>query len=386
MRDASVAPSLRRAAKRAALSVVRTLTRRHPVLLTADAREEATLLDVSGPYRVDGPTLAVTICETRPGRLTAVLLGYDGHFPTRTLWVGSGRDYHGPCDLTLDVTRGAVTLAGTAWGEVPLPFPSRRFCWRLTLETSDDRRSRVTGHYVAAARAEIDEAYFHGGTYVDHQAETEGDVPFLVDLLRRHHAQPMVLEIGCATGGLLAAMGDAGVPAVGLDASPWAVKEARARMRAERAWVCDLDADPLPPEVKALTPFRTLVMAAVLEHFRDPFATLARLTSLLSSEALLVITTTNADGLTHKLFGRDWEGYFDPTHLGVAAVSARTLRERLPALGWRIVELTTHAVWDVNGDPTHATLRDWWDADARFRRLLAERDLGDLITCVAVKA
>jgi hypothetical protein len=25
-------------------------------------------------------------------------------------------------------------------------------------------------------------------------------------------------------------------------------------------------------------------------------------------------------------------------------------------------------------------------ADARFRRLLAERDLGDLLTCVAVKA
>ena len=30
---------------------------------------------------------------------------------------------------------------------------------------------------------------------------------------------------------------------------------------------------------------------------------------------------------------------------------------------------------------TRATLRAWWAADARFRRLLAERDLGDLLTC-----
>jgi hypothetical protein len=34
----------------------------------------------------------------------------------------------------------------------------------------------------------------------------------------------------------------------------------------------------------------------------------------------------------------------------------------------------------------HETLRDWWVADARFRRLLTERDLGDFVTCVAVRA
>jgi hypothetical protein len=42
-------------------------------------------------------------------------------------------------------------------------------------------------------------------------------------------------------------------------------------------------------------------------------------------------------------------------------------------------------VWDGNADPTHATLREWWASDARFRRLLTERDLGDLITCVATR-
>jgi hypothetical protein len=89
--------------------------------------------------------------------------------------------------------------------------------------------------------------------------------------------------------------------------------------------------------------------------------------------------------LTRQLFGRDWEGRFDPTHFGVEQVGVRSLRERLPALGWRIESLTTERIWDGCADPTHATLREWWAADARFRRLLAERDLGDLIHCVAVR-
>jgi hypothetical protein len=50
------------------------------------------------------------------------------------------------------------------------------------------------------------------------------------------------------------------------------------------------------------------------------------------------------------------------------------------------VHLSTHSVWDGSADPVHETLRDWWVADARFRRLLTERDLGDFVTCVAVRA
>jgi len=78
-------------------------------------------------------------------------------------------------------------------------------------------------------------------------------------------------------------------------------------------------------------------------------------------------------------------GYFDWTHLGIDRVALRTLRDELPRQGWRIAQLTTHRVWDGDADPTRATLREWWAADARFRRLLTERDLGDLITCIAVE-
>jgi hypothetical protein len=77
--------------------------------------------------------------------------------------------------------------------------------------------------------------------------------------------------------------------------------------------------------------------------------------------------------------------YFDSTHHGVDQITVKSLREELPRLGWKVSELATRLIWDADADPTRATLRQWWAADARFRRLLAERELGDFITCVAVR-
>ena len=126
-------------------------------------------------------------------------------------------------------------------------------------------------------------------------------------------------------------------------------------------------------------------MLSVFEHFLDPFRVLDRLSRLVDRGGRLFLTTTNADGIGRRFFGRDWEGYFDWTHHGVDRVSARSLREGLARCGWQVAQLDTSIVWDRNADPTHATLRDWWAYDARFRRLLAEREIGDLITCVATK-
>jgi hypothetical protein len=178
----------------------------------------------------------------------------------------------------------------------------------------------------------------------------------------------------------------AGLLSFGLDISEWAVGRVGERLGPGRAWVCDVERHPLPAPMKANGPFGVLVLSSVFEHFREPFAVLAKITAIAAPGAVLVITTTNAAGLTHALFGAQWEGYFDWTHLGIDRVSVRTLRDELPRLGWRIAQLTTHRVWDGDADPTRATLREWWVADARFRRLLAEHDLGDFITCVAVKA
>lgn len=377
---------LKRVLRKILLAAVSRLTGRHAALLPAEARAEESILDVRAAYRVDGSTVTLDVLDPGPGRLTASLLGYEGHFPTRVLWAGSPRDYAGPCRLVFDLTIGAVSLAGGEWGRVPLPLPGRRFCWRLELTGADGRRrSRLTGHYRPGDGGVAGQGYFSGENYVDHEAESVGDRAQIVELLGRHGACGPVLEVGCATGGLLAALDAAGLPSVGVDVSEWAVARAGERLGPARAWACDVERDPLPAEVKGRGPFRALVLAAVFEHFRDPFGVLAKLTAAAAPGAVLVITTANAGGLSRALFGAEWEGYFDSTHRGIDLVSAKSLRAELPRLGWRVAELATHGVWDTAADPTRATLREWWAADARFRRLLAERELGDLITCVAVR-
>jgi SAM-dependent methyltransferase len=373
-------------AKNMLLALLSRVTGRHAVLLPAQSREEGAILDLRAPYRVEGPLLSVDLRDPGPGRLSATLLGYVGHFPVHTIWTGSSRTYEGPCLLELDLDAGTVKLGGDEWGRVPLPLPGRRFCWRLELDDSrGHRRRRLTGHYRAIAGCAIGAGYFSGENYVDHEVESAGDRADILAALARHRVRGPVFELGCATGALLAEVLRAGMDAVGVDFSEWAVARATARLGPGRVWLCDIERDPLPAEVKAKGPFGALVLAAVLEHFRDPFGVLARLGEFSRPGTVLVIITANADSLTHALAGPDWEGYFDWTHLGVDQVSVRSIRRELPRLGWRVAELTTRLLWDGNADPTRATLREWWSSDARFRRLLAERELGDFITCVAVR-
>ena len=368
------------------LAMVSWASGRHAVLLPREARREELLLDLRSPYQVDGSRLSVELRAPGPGHLSATLMGYAGHFPTHIIWSGEARTYLGPCALVLELTTGAVLLAGHEWGRVRVPLPGRRFCWRLALTGTDGlRRTRLTGHYVSGKGTAVGANYFEGENYVDYEAQSSGGHRQIVALLERHHGRGPVLEVGCATGGLLAALDAAGLRSVGVDTSPWAVDRTAERLGRGRAWLCDIERDPLPAEVTVESPFGALVLASVFEHFNDPFGALAKLTAVAAPGALLVITTTNADGLTHALYGPQWEGYFDWTHAGIDRVSAGTLRHELPRLGWCIAEFATHGVWDSSPDPTRATVREWWAADARFRRLLTDRDLGDLITCVAVK-
>jgi protein-L-isoaspartate O-methyltransferase len=378
--------ALKRSGKQMLLAAMALLTRRHPVLLPANARSDRSLFRLCAPYRVEDGVLTVRLEEPGPGHLTAELLGYLGHIPARRIWRGHVANYAGPCDLTLRFSDGRVFLAERPWGQVQAPLTGRRFCWRLTLRDGGNvRRERLTGHYLPAEGRALDAAYFHGDNYVDHEAESAADHARIQDILHRQGARGPVLEIGCATGGLLSVLDAMGLETVGVDASPWAVEQANARLGSGRVYLCDVEHEALPSEVLARGPFRCLVLWAVLEHFREPFAVLAKLTHVAESGALLFINTTNKDSLTHALFGAQWEGHFDWTHLGVDKIGVCSLREELPSLGWCIEQLTTDLIWDRAADPIHATVRDWWAADARFRRLLAERELGDLITCLAVK-
>jgi 2-polyprenyl-3-methyl-5-hydroxy-6-metoxy-1,4-benzoquinol methylase len=374
--------------KDALLRIVGSLTGRHAVLLPGEARSEESILQLSGPYRAEPPHLTISFHEPARGHLQAEILGYVGSFPTKSIWKGAARAYSGPCAFQLDLATGNVSLAGQPWGQVPMPVPGRRFCCRFALSNGNGHtRSRMTGHYTPAVdQRPVDELYFNGDDYLDHEAQSQQEHRLALDLLRRHRAEGPVLEIGCATGGLLAALQSGGYTSYGLDFSEWAVAKASARLGTGRAWVCNVDDEPMPEEVIRKAPFGAVVLWAVLEHFRDPLEVLRKLTALSRPGTSLIINTTNADGLSHHLFGPQWEGPFDWTHLSVDHVGARSLRQWLGELGWRIQWIHTEGIWNGDADPTRATVRDWWQADARFRRLLREREMGDLLRCVAVKS
>ena len=257
-----------------------------------------------------GATLTVDLNEPCTGRLTGTLLGYDSHFPTKSLWTGSGH-YPGPSGLTLDLNNGLVSHSPgrSGVGAKPPLFLARRFCWRLAL-IEHGRNPARAAHWdsdVPVMRGTVGSDYFCGENYVDHEAESAGDHRQMVELLRRHHGQGPVLEIGCATGGFLAELDAAGVPTFGLDVSewPWA---APGTLGPGRAWVCDVERDPLPASMKSKGPFGVLVLSSVSSTSAPVRGPDQDHRALPAPRTVLVITTTNARALSHALLGRSRSG------------------------------------------------------------------------------
>jgi 2-polyprenyl-3-methyl-5-hydroxy-6-metoxy-1,4-benzoquinol methylase len=142
-----------------------------------------------------------------------------------------------------------------------------------------------------------------------------------------------VLDLGCWTGELGAALAAEGCRVSGVEINPEAAEKARAVL--DEVVVADLDAT-LPSEHFAAGSFDVVVLADVLEHLRDPARVLADVGSLLAEGGRVVASIPN---VTHGsvrlalLQGR-WSytgtGLLDDTHVrffardGVADLFARS--------------------------------------------------------------
>jgi SAM-dependent methyltransferase len=367
------------------LAAVSGATGRPAILLSPEAADEQAIIRLRTRYRVDGDTLTIAFDEP-DGQLIASLHLNGAVDP---IWTSRQLTCAADAGLALSLVDGTVSFRAQPLGSATngAPVRARRLSWSLALTTADGRRkTRRTGHYVARGPSnDVGSAYYTGEDYVDYEAQSGAVHAHVLSLAKAHCVTGPVLEIGTATGGTLAMLRDAGLRGVGVDFSLWAVQQAEQRLGPGVVYYADVERAPLPEAVTAHGPFGLLVMAAVFEHFSQPFDVLERLGAHLRPGAHLLMITSNADSLTRRLFGADWEGYFDWTHQGVDEVSVASIRRHLPALGWQIVSIRTWHVWDGDADPTKATLREWCDADARFRRLLEERDLGDFLECVAVR-
>jgi 2-polyprenyl-3-methyl-5-hydroxy-6-metoxy-1,4-benzoquinol methylase len=367
--------------KRLATAAAARVANRHLIWLPLEARSEAEIFDAAARYRVEDHRIVVQLRDLATGRLHLVFSGYESGRPTATVWEGEV-DYTGPATLSVDVECGTALFGERQIGTFGPPKSGRRFLLRFRLRTDQGEKRRRTAHYFPTLSEEHGEEYFKSGNYVDYDAQSRGEVDSVLQWLERAAAKGPLLEVGCATGVVLAGLKHHGWDVYGVDVSEWAVNEASKRLPG-RVACCNVESDPMPSTFPKQ--FETLLLWNVLEHFHKPFEILAKLTRYAAPNARLLIATCNADGIGKLIHGAEWEGYSDPTHHGVDAVGARSLREKLPALGWRIERLETERVWDLCEDPLHVTLRDWWTNDARCRQLLAERDMGDLLRLHAVR-
>ncbi len=99
-----------------------------------------------------------------------------------------------------------------------------------------------------------------------------------------------VLEVGCATGYFTKALKDRGCQVVGIEMDPDAA--AIAEKWAERVVVGDLDAGTLWEELEG-EQFDVITFGDVLEHLRDPLATIRASVKFLKSSGIVAVSVPN---------------------------------------------------------------------------------------------
>ena len=137
---------------------------------------------------------------------------------------------------------------------------------------------------------------------------------------------PCVLDVGCATGAMLAFLKERGWQTAGVEISPSAEYARTSRgldVRSVRLEECHFQGD-----------FFDMVLAShLIEHLNNPKAFICEAWRLLRPGAHLMLTTPNINGLQARLFGSRWRSaIFDHLYL----FSVRTLGKMLKETGFGI--------------------------------------------------
>jgi 2-polyprenyl-3-methyl-5-hydroxy-6-metoxy-1,4-benzoquinol methylase len=160
----------------------------------------------------------------------------------------------------------------------------------------------------------------------------------------------LVLDVGCSSGYLARGLVAHGVRVVGVELDPAAAEEARDVC--EEVLVGDVEHMELPLEADS---FDVVLCGDLIEHLRDPGATLARLQPFLRHEGRLVLTTPNVANWAVRLslLGGRWRytdrGILDRTHTHL--FTRKTLVETLESAGYQIDRLDHTAPVPVFSHP-----------------------------------
>ena len=145
-------------------------------------------------------------------------------------------------------------------------------------------------------------------------------------------AKPRVLDIGCATGALLAVLRERGWECIGVEISGPQAEYAR------KSKNLDIKELPLAENHFPDSSFQVVHASHLIEHLNDPAALLEEVNRILAPEGFFFVSTPNIAGLQARLFGRNWRSaIFDHLYL----FSIKTLPALLKKKGFIIEKQIT---------------------------------------------
>lgn len=182
----------------------------------------------------------------------------------------------------------------------------------------------------------------YGEGYFEYEYENERNFFHLMELglsdvdfetRTRHFSAPRTfLDIGCATGMLIAAMQGKGWDVRGVDICRESAEYGR-RRRGVDIFPGTLEEAGFPDQS-----FSVIHFSHLIEHVPDPRGFLAEVRRILKPGGFAVITTPNVDGFQAKLFRSGWRSAI-ADHL--VLFSRHTLRKLLRASGFDVLASVT---------------------------------------------
>jgi SAM-dependent methyltransferase len=139
---------------------------------------------------------------------------------------------------------------------------------------------------------------------------------------RKQGGKPRVLDVGCATGALLAVLRGRGWDTTGVEISPAADYARRER---------GLDVRSLPLEENKFPSgsFDLVLASHLIEHLNDPGGFVREAYRICAPGAFFLITTPNIAGFQARLFGPRWRSaIFDHLYLFSVKTLSRLLRNQ----------------------------------------------------------
>lgn len=113
-----------------------------------------------------------------------------------------------------------------------------------------------------------------------------------------------LLDIGCATGELLAVAREMGFDVYGVEVSPEGIRRCKERFGEDRIIGKNLKPGDFPPEF-----FDVITLSDILEHMPDPSPFLDNIYNILKPNGILMIVTPDTSSWTRKVLGTRWLHY-----------------------------------------------------------------------------